>query len=166
MPRTCIWRQLNLVHLSVLKNMKFSSLAERAPLRRLHVTVYDRIRASNKDRLYVFYKITLARESALVLPVAAIRVSARGRSRMEDPIPASCIDRDTYRGHRIDIAKIFPKRGTSIWRARELRSENIFDHFVLVCQHFTPSTNPPARSMDVSIIRNVNFRRRNIIHML
>lgn len=128
--------------------MKFSSLAERALLRRLHVTVYDRIRASNKDRLYVFYKITLVRGNALALPVAAIRVSTRGRSR-EGPIPASCIDRDTYRGHRIDIGKIFPKRGTSIWRARASSAPKTFSTISYSFVSTSPPrrTHPPARWM-------------------
>lgn len=84
--------------------------------------------------------------------------------------PCRRVDRDTvsrtYR-HRENISET-PKR--DVHRARRERarengrSENIFDHFELVCQHF--ALDEPAHSMDVSIIRNVNFRRRNIIHTL
>lgn len=168
--RTCVWRQLNSGRSSLSKNMKFSSRWTPSGMQRYTLaTVYAR---TFKQRLYLFYKIMLVRErfcsccDALVHVVVC--VADRERKILFPRGISSSIDRDTYVS-RIDIVKIFPKHrnGMSIWRgarARTRRSENIFDHFELVCQHF--ALDEPAHSMDVSIIRNVNFRRRNIIHTL
>lgn len=122
-----------------------------------------------KQRSYLFCKITVVHESSCSPYNTFLHVTVyMANERFYSRVAYRCIDRYIYVS-RIDIAKIFPKRRngcpSDAWCARENgRSENIFDHFELVCQHFV--LDEPAHSMDVSIIRNVNFRRRNIIHTL